>query len=547
MQKPQVHLRRVMRKRITRRIGGSLLAVGFMLSVIMTALPQPDQAVGSWQRSMLVYHSDSRSSAAWQRHLMRFNADGSFNGQWLFDAAVLTSVRINGKDLMYDELNGTDLQQLLDVTFADASALDSAAASLVAQFGPPPATIQTAITAPWFNPNVHDLQLPGLSPLDMANPTDRLIAASWYLDQINSRARAVNWQHLELYGAYYHREDASDAWGDPSFLQDFNATAHNRSLKTVWVPYYDAPQAWNGAGLGFDVTNVQPSYSFRSALDGGEVNGGRLYGAGYKAAGLGQAIEYELRGRGESQTENWIAHQYLAVSQFTGADDHPQVFFTGLEADLFDCLTSQAIFDCLASGATAPGDMWWAYSDLANYLAGQSIGNMEVGISWQPTTLIDGSRQQVWTPSSGSKPTSVRLDFNDSTSMQNPWRGRLTVEVEGPSGIRTAFAQRLGSDSINPYYNSVFVPLPAPANGDMTATRLTITMTRESGSPWPTLQRLVAAQYEPVSIASANFEEPSTASRVVQSGLYVDSADTHVGFAVGKLTDGAKSPTNSWK
>jgi hypothetical protein len=28
-----------------------------MLSVIMTALPQPDQAVGSWQRSMLVYHS----------------------------------------------------------------------------------------------------------------------------------------------------------------------------------------------------------------------------------------------------------------------------------------------------------------------------------------------------------------------------------------------------------------------------------------------------------------------------------------------------------
>ena len=190
--------------------------------------------------------------------------------------------------------------------------------------------------------------------------------------------------------------------------------------------------------------------------------------------------------------------------------------------------------------------MWWAYSDLANYLAGQSIGNMEVGISWQPTTLIDGSRQQVWTPSSGSKPTSVRLDFNDSTSMQNPWRGRLTVKVEGPGGIRTAFAQRLGSDSINPYYNSVFVPLPVPANGDMTATRLTITMTRESGSPWPTLQRLVAAQYEPVSIASANFEEPSTASRVVQSGQYADSADTHEGFAVGKLTDGNGNGAMGW-
>lgn len=242
---------------------------------------------------------------------MRFNADGSFNGQWLFDAAVLTSRFINGKDPMYDKLNGTDIQQLLDVTFADASALASAAASLVAQFGPPPAKIQTAITVPWFNPNVHDLQLPGLSPLDMANPTDRLVAASWYLDQINSRAQAANWQHLELYGAYYHREDASDAWGDPSFLQGFNAAAHNRGLKTVWVPYYDAPQVWNGAGLGFDVTNVQPRYSFLSALDGGEVNGGRLYGAGYKAAGLGQAIEYELRGRGGSQTENWIAHQYL--------------------------------------------------------------------------------------------------------------------------------------------------------------------------------------------------------------------------------------------
>lgn len=526
-----------MRKPTLEGVGTGLLAIGLTLSAIVFTQSQPVKAVSDWQRSMLAYHSDSRSSDAWKRHLMRINTDGSFNGQWLFNAAILTSTHVNGKDIMYDELNAGDLTELLDVTFADASALDSAASSLTSQFGPPPAKIQTAITFPWLNPNVHNLQLPGLPILDMANPSDRLTAASWYLDEIKNRAAAANWQQLELYGAYYHREDASDVWGDPSFVQGFNSAAHSRGLKTIWVPYYDAPQGWNGAGLGFDVTNVQPSYSFRSPIDGSDVNGGRLYSAGYKAAGQGQSIEYELRGQGETQTENWMAHQYLAVSQSTGASNYPQVFFTGLNNDVFDRTTSQA---------GAQGDMWWAYSDLANYLAGQTISNMEIGINWQPTTLPNGSLQQIWQPGTGPKLTSVRLDFNDSTSMQNPWRGRITVKVDGPSGSRTAFAQRSGTADINPSYNSVFVALPVPDNGDQTVTKLTITMTRETGSPWPTVQRLVGAQYEPIRIASSNFEETSTATRVVQSGPYADSVATHLSYGAGKLTNGLKSPNGSW-
>ena len=89
------------------------------------------------------------------------------------------------------------------------------------------------------------------------------------------------------------------------------------------------------------MTDIQPEYSFRDAQYEGVVNDSRLYSAGYKAAGQGQATEYELSSQGNSPAEQQIAHQYLAVAQFTGASAYPQVFFTGLSSDIFDQVSSQ--------------------------------------------------------------------------------------------------------------------------------------------------------------------------------------------------------------
>ena len=336
-----------------------------------------------WQRAALVYHSAGRSQRQWEQHLMGVNAAGQFTGRWLFGAVIVTTQDVDGQDIMYASLTGSQLHDLLVQEFADAAALNSAAAALAVRYGAPPRPIEVAVALPWLSPADASVVLPGTSTVyNMGNASQRMAVATWYLKQVQSMARSAKWSELSLYGIYNQREDASPVWGDPAYLQAMNAAAHSLGLSTIWVPYYDAPDAFDGAGLGFDVTDIQPEYSFRDAQYEGVVNDSRLYSAGYKAAGQGQASEYELSSQGNSPTEQQIAHQYLAVAQFTGAAAHPQVFFTGLSSDIFDQVSSQGAVDA---------SEWHTYTDLVNYLCGQAITNTDIGVPWAPATTAGGA------------------------------------------------------------------------------------------------------------------------------------------------------------
>ncbi len=73
--------------------------------------------------------------------------------------------------------------------------------------------------------------------------------------------------------------------------------------------------------------------------------GGWLCSTGYKAAGQGQVTEHEPSSQGNSVTEEQIAHQYLAVAQFTGAPANPQTFFAGLACDISGHVSSRGAVD----------------------------------------------------------------------------------------------------------------------------------------------------------------------------------------------------------
>jgi hypothetical protein len=491
----------------------------------------------SWQHAALIYHSAGRTQQQWEQHLMAVNSSGQFTGKWLFDAVILTTQTIDNQDIMYASLTGTNLTDLLTQEFSDAAALNSAAATLAAKYGAPPAPIKVAITLPWLSPNDISVTVGGLT-LNLSNAAQRLAVATWYLKQVQSMAQAAKWTELSLYGIYNQREDASAAWGDPSYLQSMNAEAHALGLDTVWAPYYDAPDAFSGASLGFNVTDVQPEYSFRDAQYEGTVNDSRLYSVGTKEAGQSQAYEYELSSQGNSTTEEQIAHQNLAVAQVTGASKYPQVFYSGLTSDIFDQTSSQSAVDAAE---------WQTYTDLTGYLAGQTISNTDISISWSPsTTSTAASQQATWKPSAATNVSSFRVDFNDA-SVASPWRGQVSVSATGPGGTRQAYAVRTGSDTVNPSYNSVLVPLPAAASGNNTVTSATITISRQSGSPWPTVLRVVAAQYDPPMIANGNSGATSTGSPLVaQAGSYSDSQPTYSSWYAGKLTDGKVSPSGTW-
>lgn len=491
----------------------------------------------TWQHAALIYHSAGRTQKQWEQHLMAVNAAGQFTGQWLFDGVIVTTQDIDGHDIMYASLTGTNLTDLLSQEFADAAALDQAAAALAQQFGAPPHPIQVAMALPWLDPRETSVTVPGQT-FNLSVPSSRVDAAGWYLGQVQSKAQAAHWSDLSLYGVYNQREDAVAAFGDPAYLQGMNGKAHALGLGTVWVPYFDGPNAFSGASLGFDVTSVQPEYSFRDAQDEGVVNDARLYSAGTKAAGQNQSYEYELSSQGNSATEEQVAHQYLAVAQATGAARYPQVFFTGLGTDLFDQVSAQSAVDA---------SEWQAYTDLTGYLAGQSIANTDLAVPWPPSTSAGGNSQlTTWTPPATASLSSIRVDFNDA-SAASPWRGQVSVSVTGPGGTRRAYAVRTGSDSVNPAYNSVLVPLPAASNGNNAVTSATITISRQSGSPWPTVLRVVGGQYDPPAIANGNSGATSSASpRAAPAGTYSDSQPTYAGWYAGKLTDGQVSPSGTW-
>jgi hypothetical protein len=70
------------------------------------------------------------------------NAAGQFTGQWLFDAVIVTTQDIDGKDIMDTSLTGANLTDLLSQEFADA------AAALAQQYGAPGPSACATLTLP---------------------------------------------------------------------------------------------------------------------------------------------------------------------------------------------------------------------------------------------------------------------------------------------------------------------------------------------------------------------------------------------------------------
>jgi hypothetical protein len=305
------------------------------------------------------------------------------------DNSTAHTQTVDSQDIMYASLTGANLTDLLAQEFAGAAALSSAAAALAAAYGAPPRPIEVAVALPWLNPPAASVVLAGASTADdMSNVSQRMAVATWYLQKVQAMARSANWGELSLDGVYDQREDASTANGDPACLQSMNAAAHALGLSAIWVPYDDAPDAFSGASFGFSVTVIGPGYSFRGAQYEGAVNDSRLDSAGYKAAGRGQATEYEVSSQGNAVTAEQIAHPYLAVAQFTGAAAGPQVFFAGLSSDVFGQVPAQRAVDA---------SEWQTCTGLVNYLGGQAIASTGIGVPWTPVTTAADALQQAWT------------------------------------------------------------------------------------------------------------------------------------------------------
>lgn len=124
------------------------------------------------------------------------------------------------------------------------------------------------------------------------------------------------------------REDITSA--ENSLVYNENEAIHQAGYRSLFIPY------WNATGQDvdndFDCRIVQPSYAFRSILDGGLVDKDRLFNAFNHTAGAHEGMEIEFRGQCDLIPEKYIARKYLEY----GAQLKVTAAFLGAGLDKFD-------------------------------------------------------------------------------------------------------------------------------------------------------------------------------------------------------------------
>ncbi|MFJ2744321.1 DUF4855 domain-containing protein [Streptomyces sp. NPDC087440] len=273
-------------------------------------------AQAGFHHAALVYHEGRRRPA----HLDSLASVG-------FDAYVALRfvAPATGRCTDYGATTAEDWRGLLDAWFAggDLGRLDAA----VARAGKGPA--QVAVAVPWPSPEQHAFgpAEEGGRSLDFRRAQDRTAAVDWYAREVRARFAAAGFRQLRLWGLYFMREDATG--GDPAWLPRATAAVRAHGLRSLWIPYADAPGVEESRGLGFDAVVLQPSYAFTSPLDGGATSASRLRSTARRAQRLGLGVEIEAR-RGAADADGGrLLRQYLAEGTVQGYRRAATVWFPG--------------------------------------------------------------------------------------------------------------------------------------------------------------------------------------------------------------------------
>ncbi len=125
-------------------------------------------------------------------------------------------------------------------------------------------------------------------PLDTLE--NRKKAIKWQIDTQLAKYKEQNYQNLTLVGFYWQEEHIfTDDPYEVEVVKYMNDYVHSLGLITLWIPYYEAEGFEDCKSYGFDISCLQPNYSFMSVLDED-----RLDSAAEKAKMYGMCVEIEM-------------------------------------------------------------------------------------------------------------------------------------------------------------------------------------------------------------------------------------------------------------
>ncbi|GAB4316229.1 MAG: hypothetical protein Kow0059_08680 [Candidatus Sumerlaeia bacterium] len=301
--------------------------------------------------------------------------------RWLFDTFVVSARPRSGNCLGADVNIGTtmsgegdffawpspqpttltDWTEVLETNFAPdgpLALLESSAAALAREIGPPPRPLNVILYHPYPSPRQplfgrldgRRLNFTVLGQtLDLASRR-RLDACCFFTGEAARRWDATAFPHLNFLGFYWPHETIYRGWDvdDHWVLKELKKHVNAAGLKMFWVPFWCS---WNVAllseySLWFDAAWLQPNYMFYEAIGGvGEAaEAARARGAGIEmefyisqgADTFSPRVRAERLVRFRSYLDGGVQFGYMsesALAWYLGDKALAHLWQTGEEAD----------------------------------------------------------------------------------------------------------------------------------------------------------------------------------------------------------------------
>ncbi len=469
-----------------------------------TAASSTAAAVG-WRDAALVY-TDGPTTAA---DLGRYLRVGGDPGQ----AAVYDTVIVNdqsapsGARYEYGPSYASDWQALLD-TYATADGSRGALVNLVAA---------ARTTRRLDTKVVLGLPWPDLTNGSFRTPTGRVVSFGTAAGRSQAIADFVTvarqrWvasgaaaAGLTLWGTYWMREDLGN--GDSQVVASATSAIRSQGLRTLWVPYYNAPMAAQWASLGFDAMSWQPNYAFYSYKDGGDTTSARLTATVRAATAAGAGLTLEVRGAAVDASDLGLLREYL-VADRTMSPAAIRVHFLGMTQPL-----------PLATEGSAPQ----GWRELAAAIIARRTS---ATAAYDSTTAVD-STGIAWValPATGQVTVSAR---NTVTAL-------AVVEQRNSAGVWVARGWAVLAPNVEePGLAAASLPLTAGTAG---TARLRLTMAKGTALPTRLSVAVTGSAALPVVQSLPGTRYQVSGSAVTGAGAYPDK---------GQLTRTSTPPVGSW-
>jgi hypothetical protein len=177
--------------------------------------------------------------------------------------------------------NATDWSLHIDsvlTPFGPLSRLDSAAAQVVRELG---GKVSVAIMVPYPHPMAERGVLPD---------SDRVARVKGYLNEVTRRVQELSLKHVTVSAFYWLNEAVEDS--DTAMVSRIADAVHDKGMRFLWIPYWEAHTATRWRALGFDEAWQQPNYFFHP-----EIATSRIDSAVQRARVAGMGLELEFDGR----------------------------------------------------------------------------------------------------------------------------------------------------------------------------------------------------------------------------------------------------------